>query len=105
MSLRVDSHVHVFLRDLPLTPGHRHAPEHDATLEMLLGMFDQHGVTHALLTAPSFYGTDNSFLLAALRAEPRRLRGTVIVDPSFGTDRLMAMHQEGVVGIRFNYLQ
>ncbi len=101
-SCRIDSHTHVFLRDLPLTLGDRHAPEHDAPLEILLGIFDEHRITHGVLTAPSFYGTDNSFLLAALRAEPARLRGTVIVDPSFGKDRLAEMGHEGVVGIRFN---
>jgi predicted TIM-barrel fold metal-dependent hydrolase len=98
----VDSHAHVFRRDLPLVPGHRHAPQRDALLPELLGLFDAHGITHGVLTAPSFLGTDNSFLLSALDAAPGRLRGTVIVDASTRSAELEAMDRRGVVGIRFN---
>ena len=103
--IRVDSHAHVFRRDLPLVRGHRHAPQHDALLPELLALFDRHGITHGVLTAPSFYGPDNSFLLAALIAAPERLRGTVIVDTSFKRARLEEMNRTGVVGIRFNMLR
>lgn len=99
---RVDSHAHVMRRDLPLIPDHRHAPERDALLPEFLGLLDAKGVTHAVLTAPSFYGTDNSFLLEALRSEPERLRGTVIVDPGIETEALEKMARLGVVGIRLN---
>lgn len=99
---RVDTHAHVFRRDLPLMPGHRHAPQHDALLAELLTLFDAHGITHGVLTAPSFLGTDNSYLLCALDAAPTRLRGTVIVDSSIAPAELEAMDRRGVVGIRFN---
>lgn len=105
MPARIDSHAHVFRRDLPLTPGYRHAPEHDAELPELLSILDAHGVTHAVLTAPSFLGTDNHFLLAALRAAPQRLRGTVIVAEDIAYDELAAMDRDGVVGVRFNMLR
>jgi predicted TIM-barrel fold metal-dependent hydrolase len=101
----VDCHAHVFRRDLPLVPGHRHAPQHDALLPELLGLFDAHGITHGVLTAPSFLGTDNSYLLAALAAAPQRLRGTVIVDPTIQLEALQQMDRNGVVGIRFNMLR
>jgi predicted TIM-barrel fold metal-dependent hydrolase len=39
--MRVDSHAHVFRRDLPLVAGHRHAPEHDALLPDLLGVLER----------------------------------------------------------------
>ena len=103
--IRIDSHAHVFRCDLPLMPGHRHAPQHDALLSELLAIFDRHGVTHGVLTAPSFYGTDNSFLLAALAAAPGRLRGTVIVDSSITRSTLEELNRAGVVGIRFNMLR
>ena len=103
--MHIDTHAHVFRRDLPLIPGFRHAPERDALLPELLGIFDEHGITHGVLTAPSFYGTDNSFLLAALAASSDRLRGTVIVDSSISRDRLEALNRQGVVGIRLNMLR
>lgn len=103
--IRIDSHAHVFRRDLPLMPGHRHAPQHDALLPELLDMFDRHGITHGVLTAPSFYGTDNHFLLAALRAAPDRLRGTVIVDSTITRAGMDVLARGGVVGIRLNMLR
>jgi predicted TIM-barrel fold metal-dependent hydrolase len=101
-AIRIDSHAHVFRRDLPLVAGYRHAPQRDALLPELLELFDRNGLTHVVLTAPSFFGTDNSFLLSALAAAPDRLRGTVIVDENITRDALEAMDRAGVVGIRFN---
>lgn len=103
--MQVDCHAHVFRRDLPLAPGHRHAPQHDALLPELLGLFDAHGITHGVLTAPSFLGTDNSYLLGALAQAPARLRGTVIVDDRIERSALEAMAGQGVVGLRFNMLR
>src|SRR5262245_37548136 len=105
MTPRIDSHAHVFRRDLPLAPGFRHKPEHDAELPEFLAILDAHGITHAVLTAPSFFGTDNSFLLAALRAAPARLRGTVIVADRVTQEELAAMDRDGVIGVRFNMLR
>jgi predicted TIM-barrel fold metal-dependent hydrolase len=104
-SLRVDSHAHVFRRDPPLVPCQRYAPQHDALLPELLGLFDRHGITHGVLTAPHFYGADNSILLTALAAAHGRLRGTVIVDQSIARPALEELSRAGVVGIRFNMLQ
>ena len=100
---RVDAHAHVFRRDLPLAPNARHAPQRDALLDEYLGLLDRHGITHAVLTAPSFLGTDNSFLLRALAREPARLRGTVIVDPDVDTGELRRLQGSGVTGVRLNF--
>lgn len=99
---KVDSHAHVFTRDLPIAPGARHRPDYDASVESYLDLLDGAGVSHALIAAPSFLGTDNSYLLSALAAHPDRLRGTVIVDPQIAPDEIAAMDAAGVVGIRLN---
>lgn len=101
----MDAHAHVFRRDLPLTAGYRHAPQHDALLPELLGLFDAHGITHGVLTAPSFLGMDNSYLLSALASARGRLRGTAIVDSDIGRAELEDLDQLGIVGIRFNMLR
>lgn len=98
----VDSHAHVFRRGLPLAPVHRHAPDYDALLPDYLALLDAQAVSHAVLVQPSFLGTDNSFLLDALRACPERLRGVVIVEPSIGESELAALDRQGVCGIRLN---
>ena len=98
----IDSHAHVFRRGLPLAAVRRHAPDHDALLPEYLALLDAHAVSHGVLVQPSFLGTDNSFLLEALRACPERLRGVVIVDPAISGEALAALDRQGVRGIRLN---
>lgn len=98
----VDTHAHVFQRGLSLASGRRYVPDYDATLENYLVVLDQHDVTHGVLVQPSFLGTDNSYMLAALRKAPARLRGIAVVDPGIAPAELDALDRDGVVGIRLN---
>jgi len=98
----IDSHAHVFVRGLPLAPQRRHAPDYDATPADFSALLDAHGVSHALLVQPSFLGTDNRFLLDAIRARPRRLRGVAVVDPEADDLALQALADGGICGIRLN---
>ena len=100
--MAIDSHAHVFERGLPLAPVRRHAPDYDATLPDYLALLDEHGVSHAVLVQPSFLGTDNSFLLNALRRLPQRLRGVVMLDPVTSESELHALDDLGVCGLRLN---
>ena len=68
-------------------------------------MLDAHHISHGVLTAPSFYGTDNSLLLDALDRAGGRLRGTVIVDAEIDRASLAAMGTRGAVGIRLNWVR
>ncbi len=101
----VDTHAHVMRRDAPLAPNRHSAPKRDVTVEEYLGVLDAHGISHGVLTAPSFYGTDNALLLAALDAHPARLRGTAIVAPEIEDAALHAMADRGIVGIRLNWFR
>ncbi len=101
----IDAHAHVMRRDVPLAAQRHSAPKRDVTVEEYLAVLDAHGIAHGVLTAPSFYGTDNSLLLAALDASRGRLRGTVIVAPEVDRDTLTAMAARGVVGVRLNWIR
>ena len=101
----VDTHAHVMRRDLPLAFERHSAPKRDVTVEEYIAVLDVHGISHGVLTAPSFYGTDNTLLLAALDAYPSRLRGTVIVAPDVDRATLADMDRRGVVGVRFNWVR
>ena len=101
----VDAHAHVLKRDAPLVSERHSKPARDATIEELIGILDAHDVSHAVLTAPSFYGPDNSLLRAALATYPSRLRGTIIVAPDADPEMLAQCKREGVVGIRFNWFR
>ena len=101
----VDCHAHVLRRDAPLASDRHSGPKRDCTVEEYLTVLDAHGISHGALTAPSFYGTDNSLLLDALDRAARRLRGTVIVAPDIDRPVLEAMAERGAVGIRLNWLR
>ncbi|TMG83683.1 MAG: hypothetical protein E6H78_11685 [Betaproteobacteria bacterium] len=101
----VDCHAHVMRRDAPLAPDRHSAPKRDCSVEEYLRVLDAHGISHGVLTAPSFYGTDNSLLLNALDRAAGRLRGTVIVAPGVDRQTLEAMAARGAVGIRLNWFR
>jgi predicted TIM-barrel fold metal-dependent hydrolase len=102
----VDCHAHVMRQDAQLVAERHSAPAFDFELADYLELLDQHGVSSGLLTAPSFYGTDNSLLLQALDDADGRLRGTVIVDPRVVTrEELQAMRDRGACGIRLNWIK
>jgi len=100
----VDTHSHIFLRTLHFAQVHRYVPDYDATLEAYLGNLDSHGISHGVLIQPSFLGTDNSFLLEALRLHPDRLRGIAVVEPTAPGGDLDALAAAGIVGIRLNLI-
>ncbi|MBD1554875.1 amidohydrolase family protein [Pseudomonas typographi] len=100
----VDGHAHVFDRSLALTEGRRYTPAYDATLAQWLGHLDAHGLSHGVLVQPSFLGSDNSYLLAALAKAPRRLRGVAVVEPGIAPAALERLRTQGVVGIRLNLM-
>src|SRR6266699_1926977 len=101
----VDCHAHVMRRDAPLAPDRHSAPKRDCTVEEYLSVLDAHGISHGVLTAPSFYGADNSLLLDALDRAGGRLRGTIIVDPRIDRASLAAMSARGAAGIRLNWIR
>ena len=57
-----------------------------------------------MLVQPSFLGTDNSYLVAALKEQPQRLRGVVVVDPMIAQSELDDLSTAGVVGVRLNLI-
>jgi len=100
--MAIDCHAHVFLRNLPMLDSRRAPSGYDATPEDYLKMLDATSMTHGVLIQPSFLGADNSYLIAALRKYPDRLRGIVVVEPDISTEQLDRMQRAGVMGIRLN---
>lgn len=102
---RVDTHAHIMVRQAKLVANRHSEPKHDISAEDFLTLLDHHGMTHGVLTQPSFYGTDNSLLLQALQRYPTRLRGTAIVDPDIEPAQLDRLFAAGVRGLRLNWLR
>lgn len=102
-----DAHVHVFLRGAALralAPDRRYTPCRDAPLADLLALMAGHGMARAVLVQPSFLGTDNGQLLAALAAAPERVRGVAVLEESTAGHTLAALRAAGVVGHRLNLI-
>lgn len=102
--LGIDGHAHVFSRELDLTSARRYSPDYDATLALYQHNLQGHGLSHGVLVQPSFLGTDNSYLLDALKQAPGQLRGVVVVERDISRADLDAMDRLGVVGIRLNLM-
>lgn len=100
----IDTHAHVFTRDMRMIERRRYTPAYDATIADYLTMLDDNGLSHGVLVQISILGTDNSYLLAALKREPRRLRGIVVVEPDIAFEELRALNDAGVVGVRLNLI-
>ncbi len=98
----MDSHAHVFERGLKLAASRRYAPDYDARPADYLRLLSEHGVARGALIQPSFLGTDNSYLCAALKAHPDRLRGVAVVDPGVRAEEMRQLEACGIVGIRLN---
>ena len=101
----IDAHAHVMRRDAPLAPDRHSAPKQDLSAEDYLRVLDAHDISHGVLTAPSFYGSDNTLLLQSLQRHPHRLRGTAIVDPRIDDASLDTLGCAGIVGIRLNWFR
>jgi predicted TIM-barrel fold metal-dependent hydrolase len=100
----IDSHAHVFSRELNLTAARRYTPGYNATLTQYLTHLHAHGLSHGVLVQPSFLGTDNSYLLAALKQAPEQLRGVVVLERDVSRVMLNEMARLGVVGVRLNLM-
>lgn len=102
----VDVHAHVFAPGLRTAPNARYVPEYAATVADYLAVLDEVGCERGVLVQPSFLGTDNGYLLDALRARPDRLSGIVVVgedEPDLPSpETLREWDDLGVRGIRLN---
>lgn len=101
----IDTHAHIFRTDLPMAEQRRYAPEYNAQATEFLAQLADHNISHGVLVQPSFLGTDNGFMLTALREHPQRLKGIAVVDPSISDAELDELGKAGVVGIRLNLIK
>jgi len=99
----IDSHAHVFLKDMPHVANPRHKIDWDYRIEQYLETMDRHGIERAALAAASPYGDYNDYMIASVRGRPR-LRCTVIVKPEVERYTLEAMKRDNVVGVRLPYI-
>jgi len=95
----VDTHFHLYTRDMPLTSWAWHHPPADATAEDFIALMDRHGVGFGVVAAASLHGQYNDYVIRALRRYPR-LRGTAFLRPDTDMYTMERMKADGIVGIR-----
>jgi predicted TIM-barrel fold metal-dependent hydrolase len=99
----VDCHFHLFDKTLPFVDKPRHSPDYDFTAEQVLAIFDQHGVQYGEIAGASLYGTYNDHVIRAVR-QHKRLRGTIIADPSLDLYTMEKMAADGINGVRLVWI-
>lgn len=100
----VDTHAHVFTRSLTLAGERRYAPDYDASIADYLAMLDRNGMARGVLIQPSFLGTNNGYMVSALRQAPERLRGIAVLAPEVEAGTMRDLAEAGVVGLRLNLI-
>jgi len=107
----IDSHLHVWSdgKDpFPYAPGCEPPEElrKEATVEKLLHEMDAAGVSGALIVQPINHKYDHSYVEAAIKANPARLKGMCLLNPCQSAEEACAelerLSKAGFVGVRFN---
>jgi len=98
---RIDTHFHLFSPDAPACGGARYRPPYGASLAQWQAHAQACGVRAGVVVQPSFLGTDNGELLAALSA-CAALRGVCVLGADTDPAGLAGLHRAGVRGLRWN---
>jgi 2-pyrone-4,6-dicarboxylate lactonase len=99
-----DSHFHVF------EPGYPSIPEPfysfpEGTIAQYLALAGFFGIDRMVLVQPTYYGTDNSLTIDALRRLGPRARGVVRVEEDVTEATLDAYHEAGVRAFRLDLFE
>jgi 2-pyrone-4,6-dicarboxylate lactonase len=87
--------VYAYIPQRIYTPTDALLPEYSRVLAAL-------GCSRAVLVQPSFYGADNSAMLAAIAAAGPAFRGIAVIGDDATMCELEAMHAAGIRGVRLN---
>ncbi|GGA77375.1 2-pyrone-4,6-dicarboxylate hydrolase [Nitratireductor aestuarii] len=100
-----DAHCHVFGPGdvFPYSTSATYRPE-DAPKERLRALHDHLGLSRAVIVQASCHGTDNAAMVDALLASDGKWRGIAMVERDVTPEALQALHDAGVRGVRFNFV-
>ena len=101
-----DAHCHVFgpASRFPYAADRSYTPP-DAPREALAALHAKLGLERAVIVHASCHGTDNAATLDALEWAGGRWRAVAVIDDQFSEAELARMHDIGVRGARFNFVQ
>lgn len=102
--LACDSHIHILDPRFPVTEGWRGEPVNEATVSAYRRFQARIGTERTVIVTPSTYGTDNRATLDALDQFGPSARGVVVIDCDAPPPDLDALADQGVCGIRVNFV-
>ncbi len=101
-----DGHAHVFDTSLQMAEGRRYTPLADAPYLLYRNILRQIGLSGGLVVQPSFYGTNNGFLMDVLDTAKGQkeliLKGVAVIPPDTDAETIASMKSRGIVGMRLN---
>jgi 2-pyrone-4,6-dicarboxylate lactonase len=102
----VDAHCHVFGPGdvFPYAPERRYTPT-DASRADLFALREHLGLSRQVIVQATCHGADNRAMVDAVRAAGGRARGVATVRPDVTSDQLAELHDAGVRGVRFTFLE
>ena len=101
-----DAHCHIFGPGhiYPSAPDRTYTPP-DAPLARFKELQKTLGLERAVLVNASCHGNDNTVILDAIAQSGGKYRGVANVDASVKDEELERLHEGGIRGIRFNFVQ
>ena len=96
-----DCHFHVFAAHERVAVA-RYVPAYASSLDDWMLAARACSVTRGVIVQPSFLGTNNARMLAAIAQQPSLLRGVAVVASDVTGDELHALYAAGVRGVRLN---
>ena len=104
-SVTHDCHAHVY--ETVVAVGQpRYLPERPAPLSAWRGQLEEHGLKGGVIVQPSFLGTDNTQMLAALAQLPaERFAGVAVVPLSISHQEVGELSARGIRGLRWNLVE
>ena len=102
----VDAHCHVFGPEarFPFAPERKYTPC-DAGKEQLWALRDHLGFSRNVIVQATCHGADHRALVDALADANGRARGVATVRRDVSIEKLTALHEAGVRGVRFNFVK
>jgi 2-pyrone-4,6-dicarboxylate lactonase len=104
--LACDAHCHVFgpAAKFPYASDAPYWPP-DSPFEALQRLHRILGIERAVIVHASCHGADMRVTLDAIARSGGKYRGTAIIDASYTEKQFQEMHEGGIRGVRFNFVQ
>jgi 2-pyrone-4,6-dicarboxylate lactonase len=101
-----DAHCHIFgpAHRFPYAADRTYTPP-DSGIDKFERLQERLGLQRAVFVQASCHGTDNSAMVDAVRRGEGRYAGVAMIDESFSSAEIAALHDAGVRGTRFNFVE